>query len=134
MAIFLNNETNQVISMEEVNEKVLEDLGLSKNEAKVYLSLIHLGSSTAGAISKNNKVPRPNVYDALERLKEKGLAAETTKDNKKYFSACDAKNLMNILKEKEMKLNSILPSLMLNQQLAKDSEARIFKGAKAVRN
>ena len=88
----------------EVDEKVLEEIGLSKNEAKVYLSLVYLGCTTAGKIAKHSKVPRPNVYDALERLQEKGLVSYVMKDDKKHFEASDPNALMNILKEKESKL------------------------------
>lgn len=118
----------------ELNEETLQDIGLSKNEAKVYLSLTYLGSSTAGAVAKHANVPRPNAYDALERLREKGLVAHSIKDKKKYFDASDPRNLLGILKEKENKLQLLLPQLMLNKQMAKGSEAHIYEGAKSVRN
>jgi len=118
----------------ELNEEVLEHVGLSKNEAKVFLSLIYLGSSTAGTVAKHTKVSRPNVYDALERLQAKGLVAVTIKNDKRYFNASDPNNLMGILKEKEDKLQKILPQLVLNKQMAKGSEAHIYEGVKAVRN
>jgi predicted transcriptional regulator len=118
----------------EIEEKTLEEIGLSKNEAKVYLSLVYLGCTTAGKISKHSKVPRPNVYDALERLQEKGLVSHVMKDEKMHFEASDPKALMNILKEKEAKLNELMPKLVLNQQMAKGSEAHIFEGMKSAKN
>jgi sugar-specific transcriptional regulator TrmB len=118
----------------DIDEQTLEEIGLSKNEAKVYLSLIYLGCTTAGKIAKNSKVPRPNVYDAVERLQEKGLVSHMMKNEKMHFEASDPSALMNIIKEKENKLNTLLPKLMLNQQLAKASEAHIAEGMKAVKN
>ncbi len=118
----------------EMNEEVLENTGLSKNEAKVYLSLVYLGATGAGKIAKHSKVPRPNVYDALDRLQEKGLVAHSVVDGKKVWDATDPNNLMNMLKEKEDMLQRIIPQLVLNKQMSKGSEAKIYQGAKAVRN
>jgi DNA-binding transcriptional regulator GbsR (MarR family) len=118
----------------EMDENILEEIGLSKNEAKVYLSLIYLGCTTAGKIAKHSKVPRPNVYDALERLQEKGLVSHVMKDEKMHFEASEPSALMNLLKEREARLNEIMPKLVLNQQMAKGSEAHIFEGMKAAKN
>jgi len=50
---------------------ILSELGLSKNEIEVYLTLLELGTSTAVHIAKAAKLHRPNVYDALDRLSKK---------------------------------------------------------------
>jgi sugar-specific transcriptional regulator TrmB len=115
-------------------EQILEEAGLSKNEAKVYLSLICLGCTTAGQIAKHSKVPRPNVYDALERLQQKGLVSYTVRDEKKHFEVSDPNALMGMIKEKEKMLNKLMPKLMMNQQISAGSEVQIFEGMKAVQN
>jgi sugar-specific transcriptional regulator TrmB len=66
-------------------DNLLQNPKLPKNESKVYLSLLKLGSSTAGKITKASGVHRRNVYDALERLIERGLVSYTTKEKIKYF-------------------------------------------------
>jgi sugar-specific transcriptional regulator TrmB len=118
-----------------MDEEVLEEIGLSKNEAKVYLSLSYLGSTTAGKIANHSKVPRPNVYDAIERLKQKGLVGQITKDGKMFFQASEPQNLIGILKDKEARLNQILPKLVLNQHLSKSkSNVSMSEGLKAARS
>ncbi|MBC8223764.1 TrmB family transcriptional regulator [Candidatus Bathyarchaeota archaeon] len=54
----------------------MEYAGLSEYEAKVYLSLIGLGSSRARKLSINCKVPRTKVYGTLKKLIEYGLVIE----------------------------------------------------------
>jgi sugar-specific transcriptional regulator TrmB len=115
-------------------EQALEEIGLSKNEAKVYLSLAVLGCTTAGKISKHSKVPRPNVYDALERLQQKGLVSSTMNEEKKHFQVSDPNVLMSIIREKKDMLNRLMPKLILNQQMAKGSELQIFEGIQAAQN
>jgi len=39
-----------------MDTKILEDIGLTHGEIKVYITLLELGSSTAGAILKKAKI------------------------------------------------------------------------------
>ena len=56
-------------------QDVLEEIGLSKNEAKIYLTLLRLGNVTATDIIKESGVHRSNVYDVLDSLVKKGCVA-----------------------------------------------------------
>lgn len=117
-----------------MNEKTLIDIGLSKNEAKVYLTLIEMGNASILDISKRNKVHRTNIYDALDRLKQKGFVFTFTKNNKNYYEAADPDRILNYLKEKEIKLIEILPSLRLSKDFTKPkTEAGIYEGVVANR-
>jgi len=51
-----------------MNPHLLEDIGLTKLEIKVYLAMLDLGSASAGQISSVSGVHRRSVYDALDRL------------------------------------------------------------------
>ena len=59
--------------------EVLENLGLSKNEARIYETLLKEGESPVGFLAVKSGVHRRNVYDTLNRLIEKGLAFEIQK-------------------------------------------------------
>jgi len=116
-------------------EKIMEELGFSKNEAKTYLALLELGASSVSKISSKCKVNRTNIYDCLNKLIERGVVSYLSEKDTKLFEAADPELLCNILKEKELKLNSIMPELKLHNELAKKrSEAHIFEGIVAIRN
>ena len=119
-----------------MKEETLIEIGLSKNEARVYLALLELGTATGGKISELSKVHRTNVYDALERLIEKGFVGYFTKDNKRYFETTDPNNLMNILKEKELHLSNIMPQLLLAKQMAKKDkiDVSVAEGLRAIKD
>jgi sugar-specific transcriptional regulator TrmB len=53
--------------------ELLEQLGLSQYEAASYVALLRLGTGTAREISNTVDVPRTRIYDAVERLQERGL-------------------------------------------------------------
>ncbi|URA09799.1 TrmB family transcriptional regulator [Thermospira aquatica] len=62
------------IEQEELLIKHFERLGLSSNEAKVYLALLETHPITGYQLSKNSGILRPVVYEMLNRLVDKGGA------------------------------------------------------------
>ncbi len=118
-----------------MKEEVLTDLGLSKNESKVYISLLEMGTGNPTKISDSSSIHRVNVYDALNRLKEKGLVSESKLDGKKNYQAAPPEFLKNIIREKEMKLDKILPELQLKSNLSGiKPEVEVYEGYDFVRN
>ena len=53
--------------------KALLDLGLTKNEAKVYMTLVGMGEGKASEIARKSGVTREKTYRVLKRLEEKRL-------------------------------------------------------------
>jgi len=112
-----------------MNPKLLEDLGLTKLEAQIYLALLDLGPSLASTISQSSGVHRRSVYDAVERLIEKGLVGYITKNNRRYYEATDPAKLLGLLKEKEKIIESVLPELQEKYKKSKDKqETSIYLG------
>ena len=112
-------------------EKVLEQLGLTRIEAKIYLTLLDLGPSLAGQISRKSGVHRRNVYDATERLIEKGLIGYIRQNNRRYFEATDPTRLLEILKEKEEKVDEIFPVLKARYDSVKEKQETVFYKGRA---
>lgn len=54
-------------------EQMLKNLGLTVNQAKVYLSLLEMGPLKVSEITKTTRITRPNVYPTLERLQQLGI-------------------------------------------------------------
>ena len=116
-------------------KNTLKSLGLTQREAEAYLGLYNFKETTATQLAKITKEHRTNIYDCLNRLIEKGVVSYFREKDKKLFEAADPEMLKNILKEKELNLNSILPELKLKNELAvKKSEAHIFEGIVSIRN
>ena len=80
-----------------MNTKILEDLGLTKGEVKVYLALIGLGETTSGPIVEQSGVSVSKVYQILNRLAKKGLSSHILKGKTKYFKAADPNRLLDYL-------------------------------------
>ena len=113
--------------------EALQEAGLSKNETKVYLALLQLSTGTAVQITGASKVHRVNVYDALERLKEKGLISVIMKGNKRIYEAADPQYLMQLIKQKETLLEQVMPSLKQSYELQKDpQQVHYFVGVDSI--
>ena len=118
-----------------MNEEILVDIGLSKNETKSFLALLELSAATSGQVADKAKLHRANAHDALERLCSKGLVSHWQRDKIRYYEAADPRNLLNLLKEKENSLETIMPQLQLLRQLALTrSHASIHEGVNALIN
>ncbi|MFA6460941.1 MAG: helix-turn-helix domain-containing protein [Candidatus Woesearchaeota archaeon] len=121
-------------------QTILESIGLTKNEIKIYLSLLKLGSSSSGAIIKKTGIHTSKVYDGLERLASKGLVTHIIIANIKHFKAVDPDRLIDFLEDKkknielqEEEIKKYLPELKLTQTLdGDDTEAEIFRGWKGL--
>jgi len=114
---------------------VLEELGLSEAESKVYLALLDSGSTLAGSVIKKTGLHRGTTYQILQRLKEKGLVSSVVKGKKQYFQPAEPQRLMDVLKEKEEKLQEILPALKTKLELSKEKqEVTVYTGVKGIRS
>jgi len=117
-------------------EKSLENIGLTKNEIKIYLSLLNLGLTATGKIIKETGIHTSKVYDGLERLTKKGLVSYVIISNTKHFRAAGPKRILDFIEDKKRKFNlqekeikKIIPHLeILNHPEGKETQAEIFKG------
>jgi sugar-specific transcriptional regulator TrmB len=118
-----------------MDNKILEEAGLTNNEIMVYKSLLELGSVTAGPLTKKSRIHRSRVYDALNRLIDKGLVSYKIKANRKYFEAQNPEALVEFIEEKKQKVKSIIPELKAIQLItAEKHEANVFEGYKGLKS
>ena len=99
---------------------ILEKLGLSEKEAKVYLAALELAQDTVQNIAKKAGVNRPTAYFILERLMQLGLISTLDEGKKKLFVAENPKELENLLDEQKQEIENHKKELdeNMNQLLA----------------
>ncbi len=115
-------------------EKVLQQLGLTEAESKVYLALLELGPSLAGQLSRKTGLHRRNIYDITERLIQKGIIGYIIKNNRRFFEASPPERLKEIIDEKQKSLSEILPQLnLLYNQNKEKQETNFYKGTEGLK-
>ncbi len=113
----------------------LEDVGLSKGEAKVYATLLELGESKVGAVIEKAGLVSSVVHMTLNKLVEKGLISYIKKGKIKFYQALPPKQVLAFVQEKERKLSEYIPMLENKQRIAMEKEyAEVFEGIKGVKN
>ncbi len=124
-----------------MNTELLESIGLTKAEIKVYLALLELGSSTTGPLVESSRASSSKIYEILDKLMRKGLVSFVIDSGMKYFEAAPPSRLIDYMTEKEellkkqhQELKQIIPELELKQKYSKyKSEATIFRGLKGIK-
>jgi len=122
-------------------EKTLEDLGFTKGEIKVYLTLLNIGETTTGKIIEKAKISGGKVYQILDKLEDKGLVSHIVKNKTKYFSASSPKRIFDYLNEEKEKLvqtekevQKEMPFLTSIQDMHKKRhETTLFLGAEGIK-
>lgn len=120
-------------------KETLKKLGLSPAEIKIYLYLTAEGASYSNKISKDTKLHRTNVYEAVDRLISKGLVSSIKKNNITWFEANKPTSLFKLVDEQQEALHKIKQQLKeqiqtIAQRTNKQKiEASIFVGKKGLR-
>jgi len=117
-----------------MDTSILEELGLTNAEIKIYLALLELGTSTAGPIIEKTGLQNSVVHMTLHKLVQKGFISYVKKGKIKHYEATDPENILKFIDEKKERFKAILPELISKQQYVEKQEAEIFEGFKGFKN
>jgi len=92
-------------------DQKLQELGLSENEAAVYLTLAKSGPSKAGPIVRETKLHRALVYNALERLNDAGLVTIVREKNVQVFQPNAPEAIRKRVAHVQQIANEVIPEL-----------------------
>jgi len=83
--------------------EIYEELGLTKNESKVYEALVRFGKLGSGELSRESKVSYSKIYIVLDSLINKGFVKVIPEKSKKFIPS-DPESLVKLIEEKEIRL------------------------------
>ncbi|HKB84651.1 MAG TPA: helix-turn-helix domain-containing protein [Ignavibacteriaceae bacterium] len=67
----------------------LQQIGLTKREAEVYLALLKRKEYTAPELTKITTITRTKIYEILQSLVHKGIVTESSRDGNKMYRSID---------------------------------------------
>lgn len=122
--------------------EALEEIGLTKGETKVYLTLTKLGMSKTGKLTKEADVCSSKIYKILDRLEKKGLVGHIIIGKVKHYKATEPERVLQYVEEKEKEIRrkkeivkELIPQLRVAQDLSKtDTEVVLYEGLKGIMN
>lgn len=110
-------------------KKILQNIGLSDKEAKIYLALLELGEALPSTIARRTGVKRPTTYVVLEQLQKQGLVSYAKKGRTTYYQALNPHSLLEKQYKTYHALEESLPDLLaLHHQYTVTPQMRIFEG------
>ena len=114
---------------------ILENIGLSEHEAKVYFASLALGPSTILKIAQAAGVKRATVYDIVAALKEKGIMTVEVTGFKKLFAPAHPEHLEDILEARKELVKKNLPEFeALYNMKGGESTVKYYEGLAAVKS
>ncbi|PIZ75670.1 hypothetical protein COY05_03400 [Candidatus Peregrinibacteria bacterium CG_4_10_14_0_2_um_filter_38_24] len=119
---------SELLTNMELN-KVLQNIGLSEKEAKVYLTLLELREALPSTIARLAAVKRPTVYVILEQLQRKGLVSHVKRGRIICFQAVTPHSLVEDQHDKYSALEKALPELLnLHERYSSTPQMSVFEG------
>lgn len=94
-----------------ISEIILTNLGLSPNEAKIYLAALESGQTSAQRIAQKARIKRTTTYSVLESMVTKGFILKTDKEGHHQYLAENPKNLAERFKAHQKSFDNVLPEL-----------------------
>ncbi len=120
--------------------EILEKIGFTRGEIKVYLALIELGESSIGPLSKKSGVTPAKVYGIIEKLKGKGLITTVIKSDARHFQAFNPDRLLDFLEDKEKEviqqkneIRELIPGLVSKQGKGAEQNAQVYETIGGIR-
>ncbi len=110
-------------------EKLLEELGLTKNQVKIYLGFLRFGEQTAAALAKKLSMDKSSTYRASEELEKMSLLISSPKKRGKTYEAVTPDILRELIDTKKQKLEQntrLLDSFIENMKKQSRTQYQTF--------
>lgn len=103
----------------------LERIGLSRQEAGLYLAVLKLGSARASEIAQKAGIKREAAYYTLNLLREKGYVGEVIKSGIKHYTAVPPERILEIIEAEQLqKMEAVRDALPDLKGLQRSALAR----------
>ncbi len=114
--------------------EVLENIGLTRSESKVYLALLRTGGATISDIIRESDMHSSVAYNSLQKLQNKGFVSYNLQGKRKRFFATDPSTIKEILNERYKDFeNSISMFSDISNSFGPAQKLRIFEGNNGIR-
>lgn len=121
---------------------ILKNLGLTENEAKVFLGALKIGPAPISRIAQESGIARTYVYELAEQLKAKGLLAEVEERGVKKVQALDYGGLLAYVTRKQKEMQNLEKELVksagefqaLRSVMPQKTKVRFFEGVEGIKS
>ena len=116
-----------------MDTSVLEDIGLSPTEVKVFIAILGLGESKAGKIIEKTALQSYSVYNAINTLIKRGFVSYLQKSKVKYYRTVEPESILEYIELKKERYLKLLPELKARKKQGGEEGVEFFKSFKGIR-
>jgi len=116
-----------------MDTSVLEDIGLSQTEIKIFILMLELGESKAGEIIKKSGLQSSSVYNAINSLINRGLVSYIKRTQIKYYRAVNPETIVDYIELKKREYLKLLPKLKERQKKVQEERVEFYKSFKGIK-
>ncbi|EKD47696.1 MAG: transcriptional regulator, TrmB [uncultured bacterium] len=114
-------------------QKILQNIGLTSKESKIYLSALELGASPASKIAKKAGLNRVTVYDVMEKLMQKGFITKHKRKDSLYFAPVDPDVIALDFRSRARDLRKALPDFKRLKGETAHPQIQYFEGLEGIK-
>lgn len=117
-----------------MDQSLLQKLGMTGKEIKLYLKLLEFGGAGANTLAKSIGENRTSTYSLLTAMQKKGLISFFKKGSVKYFSATSPKVLVDRFCDDASQLKGLLPQLLaITNIYAQKPKITFYEGVEGIK-
>lgn len=113
---------------------ILEEIGMTNAQIKVYIALLKRGTTTAGPLLDETALQNSTLHKTLNKLVKDGIASFIVKGKIRYYRAVDPNTILKIMKVRQSKFLELLPVLKSLQIPTERHDVEIYDGIKGLEN
>jgi len=116
-----------------MEETILEELGFTHAEAKVYLTLLRSGPVKVGQIIEKSGLQSSTVHNTLHSLIDKGFVKYVLQGKIRIYQGVEPRIVLEAFKEKERRFEEIVPRLESMQRITGEKPwAEVYEGIRGM--
>ena len=123
------------MSTNDMLEQVLEQAGMSKKQAKIYLAALALGETTIKEIAQKSGIRRTTIYDVIQEMVDAGYIKLTSHGARRKFLAATPSEVQFIIKRRVSAIQGVLEDLIQISNVEKAKpKVWFFEGIEGLKN
>lgn len=114
--------------------ETLSEMGLTEEEAKVYLACLTVGANPASTIARSCELKRETCNYTLKKLVSKGLVSTVFREGATFYTAEPPEKLLTIAESRLLTISRTVPLLnqMMNQKANKQAKVKMYQGTSGI--
>lgn len=114
-------------------QEILEDIGLTRREARIYLAVLQRPESSLAEISRITLIPRMSCYGILRALLQKGFVDVLIKKKRRFFVAVPPPKILQRLSRRTEEFKEALPRFEHHEKPKVFCQPKFFEGKDSIR-